>query len=376
VALRPFRQRDTGSVRADVPGNARQDVEPRGRMQRQADIAGRKPLRAGNGQCERRLAEFSRVEAEEQVVHDRIADEHCLQDVAACDATLAGHPIDQCFDGTAHGNGECLAAIGVHHHVGDAAHQVFAEPDLRVRGAGRRHGATARQVHEMARDCGRADVAGDTEQPLVAVRAQVEQQGWAVAIMMDNGRHIEVRFAQDPLDAWQQGDIAQGPLQPVSRHQSCNQPVGIAERLVHIGFVDLDGIEPQRWVCLDCARLRALAYDLALDRHVDRHIDDDVALDPGLARQPAICRQGTFRGVAHLDLVDRGQVLDPALDAVLGKMPDRGQHLAASADAAATTHALDKYAQRAGRFEDRRADGKTSAPAARHEQDERVLGAC
>ena len=52
-------------------------------------------------------------------------------------------------------------AAGVEHGVGDAAHQVFAEPDLRVHHAGRGQRLAGGEVGEMRRHGGRADVDGD-----------------------------------------------------------------------------------------------------------------------------------------------------------------------------------------------------------------------
>ena len=50
-------------------------------MDRQREVARRQPQRAGDGERERRLPERLRIDAEEQMVHDRVADEHRLQDL-------------------------------------------------------------------------------------------------------------------------------------------------------------------------------------------------------------------------------------------------------------------------------------------------------
>ena len=119
-----------------MAGDARQGVEPRAGRHLDADLVRPELQRAGHGQRERRLAEFGRIDAKEQMVHDRIADEHAVENVVAVDATLIADLSDQRIDSFAHRFGHRLAAVGIHHDVGDAAHQILAEANLRVRRAG------------------------------------------------------------------------------------------------------------------------------------------------------------------------------------------------------------------------------------------------
>ena len=81
--LRRLGEGDRGGVGADVAGDAGQEVDaarpgaggarsPRPRLQR-----------VGGGQREGRLAELGRVDAEHEVVHDRVADDHRLEDQLA-----------------------------------------------------------------------------------------------------------------------------------------------------------------------------------------------------------------------------------------------------------------------------------------------------
>ncbi len=175
-------------------------------------------------------------------MHNRIADEHGFENVGAGDAALARDAVDQRLHGPAHRDGQRLAAVRVHHHVGHAAHQILAEADLRVRGAGGCHRAAAGEVDQMAGDGGRTDVAGDAEQSIIAHRTHVEQQGRAAAILMHDGLHVEVRSSQDGLNARQQGDVANRRWQTMLGNQFCDQPVGVAKRLVHVGRIELHGI--------------------------------------------------------------------------------------------------------------------------------------
>src|SRR3546814_6043569 len=72
--VRRFRKDHACGVGADVAGDAGQHVDPRVGMEAQVELA--RPQRdAGiGGQREGRAAEFRRVDAEQQMVHDRIAD--------------------------------------------------------------------------------------------------------------------------------------------------------------------------------------------------------------------------------------------------------------------------------------------------------------
>ena len=67
-----------------------------------------------------------------------------------------------------------------------------------------------------------------------------------------------------------------------------SKPVGVAERLLHVGLVHLDVAELDDRIALDDARLGALPDDLPVDLHVLRHVDDEVALDGGRAGEAAL----------------------------------------------------------------------------------------
>ena len=57
--------------------------------------------------------------------------------------------------------GERRVATRVHHHVRHPAHQVLAEPDLRVHASARREHLTGREVAQVAGDGGGPDVDRD-----------------------------------------------------------------------------------------------------------------------------------------------------------------------------------------------------------------------
>ena len=94
------------------------------------------------------------VVAQEQVVHDRIAHQHQLQHLVAIGIDLTDQIPHQIAEGAADRTGQLCFAARVHHHVGDPAHQVFAEADLRVHGSGGGQDLAGGQVAQVPSDRG------------------------------------------------------------------------------------------------------------------------------------------------------------------------------------------------------------------------------
>jgi hypothetical protein len=136
----------------------------------------------------------------------------------------------------------------------------------------------------MHGDGGRADVAGDTVGLVVKARPQRDDGGArGVEILVDGGRHAPVALAQGRLDG--RNDVLghQQVLPAPVALQHRLQPVQIAERLVHVRFVDLDKTKLHRRVALDGTLDRRFAHHLGVDDGVLGHVDDQVALDRGRA---------------------------------------------------------------------------------------------
>ena len=81
-------------------------------------------------------------------------------------ASWARSPLSALADGRGH----LARAAVVHHRVADPAHQVLAEPDLRVHHAGAGEDRAVAEVREVAGDRRRADVDRDAERPVVEAR--------------------------------------------------------------------------------------------------------------------------------------------------------------------------------------------------------------
>ena len=193
---------------------------------------------------------------------------------------------------------------------------------------------------------------------------------------MDGRGDAPAALAQNALHLRQQVLRDQQVLPAPVLFQHHLQPVEIAERLVHVGLVDLDIAELDGRVALDDAVGRGLADGLRVDDRVLRHVDDEVALDRRRTGQAAAFHEVAHSGVALFlgaqgrDVVVRGD------DLVLGEIAFLHLDLAAAAGGAPAAHALDIDAELARRVEHGCADGKAPALARGHEQDERIGDVC
>ena len=134
--IRPFGEHDGGGVGADMAGNAGQAIDESAGRDIEAEFARPRFEGAVQRQRERRAAEFGRIEAEEQMVHDRIADHGDFENIGPRHARLFDDLANQRIDGAAHAARQFSLAARIHHDIGDPAHQVVAEADLRVHQAG------------------------------------------------------------------------------------------------------------------------------------------------------------------------------------------------------------------------------------------------
>jgi hypothetical protein len=132
-----------------MAGDTRQHVDPGPRIEIKVKITGGQYHGIGSRQREGRAAKFHRIDPEEEVMHDRVADKGGVQHIGALCADIADQLADKGIDRLAHGLDEIRQFCRVHLDIGDPRHQVFAEADLRVRGAG---GGDCAPVHEDCTD--------------------------------------------------------------------------------------------------------------------------------------------------------------------------------------------------------------------------------
>ena len=368
--VRGFGKDHARRIGADVARDAGQDVDARTRIDVEVDVARRQGKPAGGREREGRAAQLGRVDAEQQMVHDRVADEGRVENVAARDARFVRNLADQRVDRVAHGLGHLGLAAGVHHHVGDPAHQVLAEADLRVHAPGGGHDRATRYLGQMAGDGGGADVEGRAIDLLV----EAGPDGDDARRLVDRHRRRPFAVPERALQALQDVQVGGEGVQAPLLAERIRQALEIAARIVHVGLRDLDIVQPDRGIDGVVPGLGALAHDLFMDLALGRHVDDDIALDQCRAAQPAAVRQAAAGGVAGLLLPRRTQMAGRALDPELGEVTGAGLHLAAAAEAAAPAHGIEIDADGARRVEHRCAGGEPPALAGRREDDEGRFG--
>ena len=289
-----------------MAGDAGQRIDERAGRNVEAEFARARFVSRVEGKRERRPAEFGRVEAKYEMMHDRIADHRHFQDFAALDVGLARGFADQRVHRLAHHARQLLVAARVHHHVGDAAHQIFAEADLRVHRPDGCDDLAAREIGQVGGDGGRADIDRNAESAL----GEARRDGDDVATFAQRDGDLPLPRAQCLLQADERREIgvrfANAPLLV----QRLLEATKITGRLVHVRLGDLDVIEADDRIDLDRMGLRALADDLPVDLAFGRHVDDEIAANLGLAAEPPTGRKrSALRGIAGLDFARRRHMI-------------------------------------------------------------------
>ena len=188
--------------------------------------------------------------------------------------------------------------------------------------------------------------------------------------LVERGCHLPAAPAQGRLHLGKQLWVDLDPVEAPFATQRAQDAVHVAQRLVHVGLVDLDIGQPNGGIALDHARVRRLGHVVGgCDR---RHVDHEVALDPRGARQPLSVSEGlALVDVALLRRVPRAQVVRGGANAVLGELAKRGLYAATPTDAPPTAHALHMDAELTRGVEHWGAGRKPAALAGRLEDDER-----
>ena len=153
-------------------------------------------------------------------MHHRIAHDHRLENAGRLNARFGGERRCQPVDRLAHNAGHILVTAGVHHRIGDAAHQILAKADLGIHHAGGAEHLARHQIAQMRGDGGRAQIDCQTVKPaLVQSRPDVEQAGrGAGMVTVERHGHLPVALAQHRLQLGQHRqirlDIVDLPLFP------------------------------------------------------------------------------------------------------------------------------------------------------------------
>ncbi len=367
-----LREGDGGGVGAHVAGNAGQDVDAGVGVEAEFDLLGPEVERVGGGEREGCLAELGGVDAEQEVVHDRVADDHGLEDQGRGDAGFGGGLDGQRVEGLSDRAGHLLRATGVHHRVGDAAHQVFAEADLRVHQAGGGADLAGGEIAEVAGDGGRADVDGEAVDGAVVEARPDVQDARLRAIGVDGTGDLPVALAQRGLQHLQGAQVALDAVELPLLGQRPFEALQVTGGLVHVWFGYLDVVEAGGGVEGDGAGLGALADHLAVDLALGRDVDDGVGEELGLAAEAAAGGEAADAVVALLDGVEGGERVGGDGEAMLGERAEGGGDLAPGADAAPAADRVEIDAELTRGGENGGAGGEAAALAGRGEDDEWV----
>ena len=301
-------------------------------------------------------------------MHDRIADRGHLDDPLARDPGRLGDAADETVDGLADDGGHLAVAAGMEHHVGDPAHQVLAEADLRVHHARRSQHLAAGEVAKMRGNRGRADVDGDAERLLDQARPDRDEIATA-----HGNRDLPAAGAQGLLQRGEDRHPGPQPLDPPLLAERHREAVEVACRIVHVRLGHFDIVERHRRIGGDRAGIGRLADDLPMDLAFRRHVDHHIAGDVRLASEPPPGLQLAAQAdIALLRRVPGAEMTRRGRDAVFRELAFGNLDLAASADAPPAADRIEIGAERAGRIEHGGALGEAGALARRREDDEAI----
>ena len=109
-------QHCAGRVGTNMPGDARKYVQRRERTGN-ADVAGATIDREVGGKRKRSAAKRCWIDAQDEVMHDRIAHQHQIGDIVERDRTDLAELRNQIVECAANGRREFGIATRMHHHV-------------------------------------------------------------------------------------------------------------------------------------------------------------------------------------------------------------------------------------------------------------------
>ncbi len=278
LVLWPRGQDHRCGVSTDMAGNARQHMGAGGRVGAEVQFCGGNVHGLFGGEGERRRSEWGRVVAEEQVVHDRVPDQHELKQFLPCrPGGLTQFPQKR-VECSTNGRRQLGFASRVHHHVGDPAHEVLTEPDLGVHGAAGGLNLAGCQVAEVSGDgCG-AHVDCNPEGTVAQAFPDSDN-----STSVPDGHGHGFRSGGKGLSKFLVGSTLDlDACQPPLHGKRVGKPVG--GPLLCVRYLDQaeheDGVEP------DVAQVDLFPYDLAVDLACGRDIDDQVPPDLGGTAEP------------------------------------------------------------------------------------------
>ena len=258
-----------------MTGDARKRIDPGTNVDLQPEVGGGGVEGRGGDQRKWSGAQLTRVEPEDKMVHDRVADNAQLEDITPIHSGLRDQLAEQVVEGASHHVGEPGGAVIVHHHVRDAAHQILAKSDLGIHHATRSENHPGQQIAEMAGNCGRADIEGHPEGEVTEAGPDPDQ----IPGVTHRHSHRPVSCTQGRLEISQDRRFHHQSAQTPLLFESGEETLQVSGRAGKIGLGNLDVMEPDDGIDRQGRHTGPLAHHLAMDLAVGRDIDDDVVRD-------------------------------------------------------------------------------------------------
>ena len=270
-----------------------------------------------------------------------------LQDVGRLGVDLRAQVGDQLVDARANHLGQLRLRAGVHHHVRDAAHQVLAEPDLRVHRAARpraRRRSPGRTAAPRPSSSRRRTPRPARGRGTPARRAMIVAPSCTATVAVQSPAR-SVRCS--PVSTW---SSHARPVSDQSRSSASSSRSQVARRVAHVGLADLDVVQADDRVDLDRVRVGLLPDDLPVQLALRRHVHHEVADHLRVAAQPSLAAPAPTRSRYVCSGSENGvRWSAPERDPVLRELPLAHDHLAAAADPAPAAHGVEVHAERASR---------------------------
>ena len=351
-AMRSFGENRGCGVGADVTGDARQEVD--GRV-RESDVEIVRPGVDGfvGREFERCGTQRRRIDAEHEVMHDRIPDDHQVEHVRGIDRSRGDEFAREFVERGPDRRGQVLIAARVHHHVRDAAHEIFPEADLWVHPSRGTEHFARREIAQVTGDGRGTDVDGDAvDRVREPGERRCECRRTAVRVMSQRQRGCARLACERTVQPDERGSVDRANLQPVLlAHGQTNHPDETAAGRIplqfHVG-------ERDHGIHHEIVQRHGLAHHLPMDLAGGRHVDDCVVLEGGRTPEPSVRCERAVGAVVGLHCGRRGKRRVVRLDGPLGERTGGRQHLAMTADTSTAAHGVEVDAQGPGRVEHRR----------------------
>ena len=130
-------------------------------------------------------------------MHHRIGHQSNFENILDSAIYLFGHFNKQLVEGFADHCGHFVGTLRVHHHIGDATHQVFAKTNLRIHQTGAGHYLAGTEITEMGSNGGGTHIHGHT----IGAISKARPEGNNLLVFVHGHTDATLAFGQ----CWLQG---------------------------------------------------------------------------------------------------------------------------------------------------------------------------